>query len=331
MEGETVTLQDAFLFDYSAGVDAARPVPRQAGRRPASGRGSPTGSPSWASSVSPRVFAPPERRAGRRAMTRTVLLRIGRRRRRRALLLVALVALPAAARRGAAVAGWTRRSRRPPSALAGAGAAAATAVVDGSCARRGRLRRRRGALERAGVGDALPDFVLLVGRLRSSPARWACWSAGRCSALLLAVARPAAAPGWSSACRPARRQARVRRPARRLAAADGQQPARRAQPAAGARRGRPARPRRRPSEEFARVVNETRVGRDLADALDEIADRMGSDDFVWIAQAIAINREVGGNLAEVLDAVGEHHPRAQRRSAARSRRSPRRASSRRSC
>ena len=32
MEGETVTLQDAFLFDYSAGVDAAgrflgRPVP----------------------------------------------------------------------------------------------------------------------------------------------------------------------------------------------------------------------------------------------------------------------------------------------------------------
>jgi tight adherence protein B len=31
---------------------------------------------------------------------------------------------------------------------------------------------------------------------------------------------------------------------------------------------------------------------------------MGSDDFVWVAQAIAIHREVGGNLAEVLDAVG---------------------------
>jgi tight adherence protein B len=30
---------------------------------------------------------------------------------------------------------------------------------------------------------------------------------------------------------------------------------------------------------------------------------MGSDDFSWIAQAIAIHREVGGNLAEVLDAV----------------------------
>jgi tight adherence protein B len=58
------------------------------------------------------------------------------------------------------------------------------------------------------------------------------------------------------------------------------------------------------SEEFSRIVNETRVGRDLNDALDEVAERMGSDDFVWVAQAIAIHREVGGNLAEVLDAVG---------------------------
>ena len=52
------------------------------------------------------------------------------------------------------------------------------------------------------------------------------------------------------------------------------------------------------------MVNETRVGRDLGEALDEIAERMGSDDFTWVAQAIAIHREVGGNLAEVLDAVG---------------------------
>jgi tight adherence protein B len=58
------------------------------------------------------------------------------------------------------------------------------------------------------------------------------------------------------------------------------------------------------SEEFARIVNETRVGRDLNDALDEVSARMGSDDFTWVAQAIAIHREVGGNLAEVLDAVG---------------------------
>ena len=42
----------------------------------------------------------------------------------------------------------------------------------------------------------------------------------------------------------------------------------------------------------------------VASALEETANRMGSQDFVWVTQAIAINREVGGNLAEVLDAVG---------------------------
>jgi tight adherence protein B len=58
------------------------------------------------------------------------------------------------------------------------------------------------------------------------------------------------------------------------------------------------------AEEFARVVNETRIGRDLSDALDNTAHRMRSDDFQWVAQAISINREVGGNLSEVLDQVG---------------------------
>ncbi|MCO7219865.1 type II secretion system F family protein [Klenkia sp. PcliD-1-E] len=59
------------------------------------------------------------------------------------------------------------------------------------------------------------------------------------------------------------------------------------------------------SEEFARVVNEARVGRDLGAALDEVADRTGSEDFRWVVQAIEVHREVGGNLAEVLDRVGE--------------------------
>ena len=58
------------------------------------------------------------------------------------------------------------------------------------------------------------------------------------------------------------------------------------------------------SEEFARIINETRVGRDMAEALDETAARTASKDFAWVAHAIAINRQVGGNLAEVLDTVG---------------------------
>jgi len=56
--------------------------------------------------------------------------------------------------------------------------------------------------------------------------------------------------------------------------------------------------------EFARIINEARVGRELSDALKETAARMDSEDFVWVTQAIAINREAGGNLAEVLDQVG---------------------------
>jgi tight adherence protein B len=57
-------------------------------------------------------------------------------------------------------------------------------------------------------------------------------------------------------------------------------------------------------EEFARIVNETRLGRDLNDALENVAARMKSEDFSWVAQAIGIHREVGGDLAEVLDQVG---------------------------
>jgi tight adherence protein B len=59
------------------------------------------------------------------------------------------------------------------------------------------------------------------------------------------------------------------------------------------------------SEEMRRIVSETSLGRDLLMSLNDTADRMKNEDFVWISQAIQINREVGGNLAEVLDQVNE--------------------------
>lgn len=59
------------------------------------------------------------------------------------------------------------------------------------------------------------------------------------------------------------------------------------------------------AEEFARILNQNRLGRDLGEALQLSADRMKSDDLAWVAQAVAIHREVGGNLSEVLDHVGE--------------------------
>jgi tight adherence protein B len=57
------------------------------------------------------------------------------------------------------------------------------------------------------------------------------------------------------------------------------------------------------SEELARIVNETRIGKDARLAIEDAADRMDSEDFRWIGQAIQINREVGGDLAEVLEQV----------------------------
>ncbi|MGH8867321.1 MAG: type II secretion system F family protein [Actinomycetes bacterium] len=52
--------------------------------------------------------------------------------------------------------------------------------------------------------------------------------------------------------------------------------------------------------EFARALAEARLGQPVEDALDKVADRMDSEDFRWIVMAIRIQREVGGNLAEVL-------------------------------
>ena len=41
------------------------------------------------------------------------------------------------------------------------------------------------------------------------------------------------------------------------------------------------------------------------DALDAVAERMNSEDFEWAVMAIRIQREVGGNLAELLMSVSE--------------------------
>lgn len=57
--------------------------------------------------------------------------------------------------------------------------------------------------------------------------------------------------------------------------------------------------------ELRRALVEQRLGVDISDALDGIAARMGSVDFGWVVMAIRIQREVGGNLAEVLQTVAE--------------------------
>jgi tight adherence protein B len=57
--------------------------------------------------------------------------------------------------------------------------------------------------------------------------------------------------------------------------------------------------------ELRRVLAEARLGRPLEEALEDCAQRMGSDDFSWAVMAIGIQREVGGNLAELLMTVSQ--------------------------
>ncbi len=56
-------------------------------------------------------------------------------------------------------------------------------------------------------------------------------------------------------------------------------------------------------EELARIVNESRLGRDLVVGMTETAERMESPDFKWISEAVSIQRDSGGRLSEILDRV----------------------------
>ncbi|MBN1814670.1 MAG: type II secretion system F family protein [Anaerolineae bacterium] len=57
------------------------------------------------------------------------------------------------------------------------------------------------------------------------------------------------------------------------------------------------------SEEFGRVVKEVQLGLTLEQALDNMLRRITSDDLDMMITAIKVQREVGGNLAEVLDSI----------------------------
>ena len=54
------------------------------------------------------------------------------------------------------------------------------------------------------------------------------------------------------------------------------------------------------AKEFSRALAETRIGADVSDALEHMAERMDSNNMRWATMAIRIQREVGGNLAETL-------------------------------
>jgi tight adherence protein B len=59
------------------------------------------------------------------------------------------------------------------------------------------------------------------------------------------------------------------------------------------------------ASEFQRVLTEARLGRPLEEAFEAMARRTRSVDFEWTVMAIRLQRQVGGNLAEVLSTVAQ--------------------------
>jgi tight adherence protein B len=59
------------------------------------------------------------------------------------------------------------------------------------------------------------------------------------------------------------------------------------------------------SDEFRRATAEIRLGATVDEALRQMARRIGVVDFDWVVMAIEIQREVGGDLAEVLETIAQ--------------------------
>ena len=57
------------------------------------------------------------------------------------------------------------------------------------------------------------------------------------------------------------------------------------------------------SDEFRRVLSEIRMGLQETEAMENMAKRIGSEHFDWVVMSVNIQREVGGNLAEVMEII----------------------------
>ena len=57
------------------------------------------------------------------------------------------------------------------------------------------------------------------------------------------------------------------------------------------------------SDEFRRMLSEIRMGLEEKEAMENMAKRIGSEHFDWVEMSVNIQREVGGNLAEVMEII----------------------------
>lgn len=179
--------------------------------------------------------------------------------------------------------------------------ARAKRAVDGALRRRGRFESINRALERAGVPLRPAEFVLLVAAAAFVLAIAGYASSGTAGSLLLVIVAPACALVALQVLTSRRRAAFSAQLGDTLQMLTGSLRTGygllQAVDAVAAEADSPT------AEEFRRVIVETRLGRDLDETLQAMADRLDSEDFQWVVQAMEIHREVGGDLAEVLDQV----------------------------
>ena len=59
------------------------------------------------------------------------------------------------------------------------------------------------------------------------------------------------------------------------------------------------------SQEFSRLTTDLKMGVPLEEALNQMDKRVDSSDFTLVVTAVLIQREVGGNLAQILDTISD--------------------------
>jgi tight adherence protein B len=217
---------------------------------------------------------------------------------------LALVLFTVLSSRNARISPARRRGASPESvSMISEVTAWTTSKVEGLLARRKQAPALAGALDSAGLKFKPAEFVVLVAAGSATGGAIGLLMGGPLFGVLLATAAPLAAKLVLGSLAGRRRSAFAEQLDDSLQLLSSGLRAGhsllRAVDAVSADSPSPT------SEEFTRIINETRLGRDLGESLNDAASRMRSDDFSWVAQAIAVHREVGGNLAEVLDRVGQ--------------------------
>ena len=177
----------------------------------------------------------------------------------------------------------------------------ATQFADQTLERRGKHRTLNDALERAGIEMRPGEFIVLAASVAAGVAFFSLLLLGPVAALLLGAATAIAFRAGVSTKAERRRRQFAEQLGDTLQFMSGSLRAGhgllQAVDSVAEESESPTR------EEFGRIVIETRFGQDLGTALAAAAERVGNDDFEWVVQAIEIHRQIGGDLAEVLDHV----------------------------